>query len=99
MAIVMVSDAGTDTVEQYDQLIKQLEEAGHGNPRGRLSHTSALKDNGSYFVVDVWESPEAFQRFHGGAHAPDERGGWRGTERSDLAGPQHDQRSLGRGSR
>jgi heme-degrading monooxygenase HmoA len=63
VAIVMVSDAGTDSVEQYDQVIKQLDEAGHGNPPGRLSHTTALKDNGSYFVVDVWESPEAFERF------------------------------------
>jgi quinol monooxygenase YgiN len=63
MTIVAVSDAGTDSVEQYDQVIKQLEEAGHGNPPGRLSHTAALKDNGSYFVVDVWESREALQRF------------------------------------
>ena len=63
MAIVMVSDAGTDNVAQYDQIIQQLEEAGNGNPPGRLSHTAALKDNGSYFVVDVWESPEALQRF------------------------------------
>ena len=63
MAIAMVSDAGTDTVEQYDQLIQQLEEAGHGNPPGRLSHMAALKDDGSYFVVDVWESPEAFHKF------------------------------------
>ena len=63
MTIVAVSDAGTDSVEQYDQVIKQLEEAGHGNPPGRLSHTAALKDNGSYLVVDVWESPEALQRF------------------------------------
>jgi hypothetical protein len=63
MAIVMVSDAGTDTVEQYDQIIKQLDEAGHGNPQGRLSHTAALKDNGSYFVVDVWESAEDLERF------------------------------------
>jgi heme-degrading monooxygenase HmoA len=63
MAIVMVSDAGTDTVEQYDQVIKQLDEAGHGNPQGRLSHTAALKDNGSYFVVDVWESAEDLERF------------------------------------
>ena len=63
MAIVMVSDAGTDSVEEYDQLIKQLEEAGHGNPPGRLSHTAALKDNGSYFVVYVWESSEALQQF------------------------------------
>jgi heme-degrading monooxygenase HmoA len=63
MAIVMVSDAGTDSVEQYDQIIKQLDEAGHGNPQGRLSHAAALKDNGSYFVVDVWESAEDLERF------------------------------------
>ena len=63
MAIVMISDAGTDAVEQYDQVIKQLEDAGHGNPLGRLSHTAALKDNGSYLVVDVWESAEALEQF------------------------------------
>jgi hypothetical protein len=63
MAIVMISDAGTDTVDQYDQVIKQLDEAGYGNPHGRLSHTAALKDNGSYVVVDVWESAEDLQRF------------------------------------
>jgi hypothetical protein len=63
MTIIMISDAGTDSVTQYDQIIQQLEEAGHGSPPGRLSHTAALKDNGSYFVVDVWESAEAFQQF------------------------------------
>lgn len=63
MAIIVVSDAGTDTVDQYDKVIELLNESGHGNPPGRLSHTSALKDNGSYFVVDVWESPEALEQF------------------------------------
>ena len=60
MAIVAVSDAGTDSVEQYDQVIKQLEEAGHGNPPGRLSHTAALKDNGSYLVVASGSPPRLF---------------------------------------
>ena len=63
MAIVMISDAGTDAVEQYDQVIKQLEDAGQGNPPGRLSHIAAHKDNGSYLVVDVWESAEALEQF------------------------------------
>jgi hypothetical protein len=63
MAIVMVSDAATDEIEQYDQIIKDLEEAGHGHPQGRLSHMAARKDNGSYFVVDVWESAEDLERF------------------------------------
>jgi hypothetical protein len=63
MAIVMISDAGTDTVEQYDRIIEHLEETGHGRPPGRLWHMAALKDNGSYFVVDLWESPQALDRF------------------------------------
>lgn len=63
MAIVMISDAGTDSVDQYDKVIELLDESGHGNPPGRLSHISAMKDNGSYFVVDVWESPEALEQF------------------------------------
>jgi hypothetical protein len=44
------------------RLSSSFEGSWHGNPSGRLSHTAALKDNG-YFVVDVWEFPEAFQRF------------------------------------
>jgi len=62
MAILMISDAATDTVAQYDEVIKKLENAGHGNPPGRLSHVAALKGNG-YLVVDVWESQEAFDSF------------------------------------
>jgi hypothetical protein len=63
MAIVMVSDAGTDEIGQYDQVIRELEETGHGHPQGRLSHMAARKDNGSYLVVDVWESAEDLERF------------------------------------
>ena len=63
MAIVMMSDAATDEIAQYDQVIKDLEDAGYGAPRGRLSHVAARKDNGSYFVVDVWESAEDLERF------------------------------------
>jgi hypothetical protein len=62
MAIVMISDAATDTVAQYDDVIRTLEHAGHGNPPGRLSHVAALKGNG-YIVIDVWESQEAFDSF------------------------------------
>ncbi len=62
MAILMISDAATDTVAQYDDAIQKLEDAGHGNPPGRLSHVAALKGTG-YIVVDVWESQEAFDAF------------------------------------
>jgi len=62
MTIVMISDAAMDTVAQYDDAIQKLEATGHGNPPGRLSHVAALKGTG-YFVVDIWESREAFDAF------------------------------------
>ena len=62
MAILMTSHPAADTVAQYDDLIRKLEDAGHGNPPGRLSHVAALKGTGC-FIVDVWESQEAFDAF------------------------------------
>ena len=62
MAIFMIHDAEGDTLEHYDQFIQQLEQAGQGNPPGRLSHVTARK-GGGYIVADVWESQEAFDRF------------------------------------
>jgi hypothetical protein len=79
MAIVMISDAATDEIAQYDRVIRDLAQAGYGHPKGRVSHTAARKDNGSYFVVDVWESAEDLERFaqvllplieKAGGHAP-----------------------------
>ena len=62
MAILMISDASTDTVAHYDELIRELEGAGQGNPAGRLHHVTALKGDG-FVIVDVWESQEDFERF------------------------------------
>jgi len=62
MAVVMVQDASAASLAQYDQVVKELEAAGQGNPLGRLSHVCARKEGG-YLVVDVWESQEAFDRF------------------------------------
>jgi len=62
MAILMISDASEDTLAHYDQVIKQLEAAGHGQPPGRQFHVAARKGTG-YVVTDVWESQEAFDRF------------------------------------
>jgi hypothetical protein len=53
-------DAGT--LASYDDIIKQLEATGHGHPPGRRSHVAACKGD-SYFVVDVWDSQEAMDRF------------------------------------
>ncbi len=62
MAILMISDASEDTLAHYDQVIKELEAAGHGQPSGRQFHVAARKGTG-YVVTDVWESQEAWDRF------------------------------------
>ena len=62
MAILMISDASEDTLAHYDQVIKELEAAGHGQPSGRQFHVAARKGTG-HVVTDVWESQEAFDRF------------------------------------
>ena len=62
MAILMIHDASDGMLAQYDEVIRNLETAGQGNPPGRLSHVAARKGDG-YLVVDVWESEEAFDRF------------------------------------
>ena len=62
MAILMISDAAEDTVAHYDEVIKQLEAAGHGQPSGRQFHVTARKGSG-FVVTEVWESQEALDRF------------------------------------
>ncbi len=62
MAILMIHDASGDDLAHYDQVIAQLEAAGHGHPPGRRFHVAARKGTG-YLVTDVWESQEAFDRF------------------------------------
>jgi hypothetical protein len=61
-AIVVVFEAPTATAEQYDQVVQELEAAGHGRPAERLCHVAAPTANG-WYVVDVWESSEALERF------------------------------------
>ena len=51
-----------DTLAAYDTVIKQLEDAGHQHPPGRLFHVAVRKGTG-YLVSDGWESQEALDRF------------------------------------
>lgn len=62
MAILMISDDSDDMLAHYDQVVEQLEAAGHGQPSGRQFHVAARKGSG-YVVTDVWESQEALDRF------------------------------------
>jgi hypothetical protein len=50
------------TAERYDTTLKQLEEAGAGAPKGRVSHV-ALASNGEIQVFDIWESQADFDAF------------------------------------
>jgi hypothetical protein len=50
------------TPEKYDKVIKQLEDAGVGTPKGRTYHV-ALESNGDLQVFDIWESQEDFDAF------------------------------------
>ena len=50
------------TPEKYDEVIKQLNAAGAGSPKGRSSHF-ALESDGAIQVFDVWESQADFDAF------------------------------------
>ncbi len=60
--IVAVFDLPEETTEEYDQIMKDLEAAGAGNPEGRLYHVGCSQEGGT-FVVDVWESAELRDQF------------------------------------
>ena len=62
MAILAVFDIATMTLEQYNKVISDLEDAGMGDPEGRIYHVSSSKDGGS-FIADVWESEELLNKF------------------------------------
>ena len=60
--IVAIFDVPGMTAAQYDQVMKDLEIAGAGNPKGRQYHVATSKEAG-WFVVDVWASPDSLNEF------------------------------------
>jgi hypothetical protein len=50
------------TPEKYREVIKQLDDAGAGAPKGRTYHV-ALESDGFIQVFDIWESQEEFDAF------------------------------------
>ena len=63
MSILAVFHLLSMNTEKYDQAIKDLEAAGHGNPEGRLYHVASLQEDGSIIVTDIWESAELLDEF------------------------------------
>jgi len=47
---------------QYDDVIKRLDKAGAGKPKGRLYHVCFGAGDGLQ-VFDIWESQQAFDKF------------------------------------
>jgi quinol monooxygenase YgiN len=60
--IVHFSPSGLDK-SKYDDAIRRLEQAGAGNPPGRLYHCF-YDSGGALKVVEVWDSQQSFER-HG----------------------------------
>ncbi|HEX3840443.1 MAG TPA: hypothetical protein VHU85_06610 [Acidimicrobiales bacterium] len=50
------------TTEKYREVIKKLDDAGEGAPKGRTYHV-ALETDGAVQVFDIWESQEEFDAF------------------------------------
>lgn len=63
MSIHTVFNLPSMNSERYDQVIKGLEAAGQGNPKGRLFHVASRQKDGSIIVTDVWESAELLDQF------------------------------------
>lgn len=62
MAIAVTFTPQSMDAGQYDEVIRRLEAAGAGSPRGRLHHV--CYGAGSHLrVTDIWESEEALGAF------------------------------------
>ena len=61
--VVVLFNAPGFTEENFDQVWDDLRAAGQSHPKGLLSHVGFAKPDGSWNVVDVWESAEAFAEF------------------------------------
>jgi hypothetical protein len=58
VSILTVFSMPTMDAEKYNRVIKDLEAAGQGKPKGRLHHVASRQEDGSFVVTDVWASAE-----------------------------------------
>lgn len=62
MAIAIYFHPESMTAAQYDDVIRRLEAAGQGKPKGRTHHSTFGPDD-HLMVYDVWDSQEDFNAF------------------------------------
>jgi len=68
MAFAVLFNPVSMSAEQYAEIQRRLDAAGHGNPAGRLHHVCFGEDD-ALRALDVWTSLEEFYAF-GGALMP-----------------------------
>jgi hypothetical protein len=61
--VIVQFDFPEGTRKQYDQVWNDIRASGNDHPKGLLFHTGAPNPNGGWFVLDLWESEQAFQEF------------------------------------
>jgi hypothetical protein len=62
MAIAVYFHPDSLTLEQFNEVHRRLNEAGHGAPSGRLHH-SCFGEEGGLSVYEIWDSPQSFEAF------------------------------------
>ena len=61
--VVVLFNSPGFTSKHFDMVWDSLRAAGYANPDGLISHVGFSKPDGSWSVVDIWESQEAFEKF------------------------------------
>ena len=51
MAILTVFNLPTMNAEKYDRVVRDLEAAGEGKPKGRLYHIASRQEDGSFVIT------------------------------------------------
>ncbi len=62
MAISVYFQSENMSTQKYDEVVKRLQAAGAGSPKGRTYHV-AFGDPNQLQVFDIWESQETFDAF------------------------------------
>ena len=63
MAITAYFQPKSLSPDQYDDVLNKLDDAGLSAPDGRVHHMSGIGEDGTIWVLDVWETPEHFEAF------------------------------------
>jgi heme-degrading monooxygenase HmoA len=69
-ATLVIIEADDLTPELYDQMRSEMPSHAEGATHPAVAHIAAVKADGGFVVVDVWESPEAFAAFAQSEIAP-----------------------------